>query len=256
MFLRGLLLFVLSFSFAYGELKSRFFDAPSFDRVTQAAVSATNTYHFRIPFVLGVLAFAFDGRISDAATRHTPLFGSQENAEQWSDALVIGLVPMMIYSAFQSDLPNKDEPVYLTRAKFIGFQSLIILADFAIVTSIKNSSKRVRPDQSDDLSFPSGHSSVSSGMSRTVFNNINNSRHENTTFGRIIQGTAFTSSILAAWGRVEAKKHHLSDVLLGNAFGAFISDFLYATFLEEPTKIETAFFINGHQQSMKLSYSF
>jgi membrane-associated phospholipid phosphatase len=256
MILRGLILFVLSFSFAYGELKSRFFDAPSYDRVSQAAVSATSTYHFRIPLVLGVLALAFDGRISDSAARHTPLFGSQENAKQWTDALVIGLVPMMLYSAFQSDLPNKDEPAYLTRAKFIGFQSLIILADFTLITAIKNSSRRVRPDESDDLSFPSGHSSVSSGLSRTVFNNINNSHHRGTTFGRILQGTAFTSSILVAWGRVEAKKHHLSDVLLGNSFGAFISDFLYATFLEEPTKIETAFFINGQQQSMKLSYSF
>jgi hypothetical protein len=61
---------------------------------------------------------------------------------------------------------------------------------------------------------------------------------------------------MVAWGRVEAKKHHLSDVLLGNAFGAFISDFLYASFLEEPTKIETAFFVNAQQQSFKLSYSF
>ncbi len=256
MILRGLLLFVLSFSFAYGELKSRYFEAPSFERVKQAASSATNTYHFRIPLALGLIAFAFDGRISDSAARHTPLFGSQENAENWTDALVVGLVPMMLYSAMQSDLPVKDEPAYITRAKFIGFQSLIILADFTLITSLKNSSKRVRPDESDDLSFPSGHSSVSSGLSRTVFNNINNSQHRDTTFGRVLQGTAFTSSILVAWGRVEARKHHLSDVLLGNALGAFISDFLYATFLEEPTKIESAFFINGQQQSMRLSYSF
>src|SRR5262249_23468571 len=62
---------------------------PGWERVRVSAVSAA-----RDPWVwgplLGAAAFQidnFDRRTSDWAREHTPVFGSQENAQQWSDGL-------------------------------------------------------------------------------------------------------------------------------------------------------------------------
>ena len=35
-----------------------------------------------------------------------------------------------------------------------------------------------------------------------------------------------------AWARVEAEKHHVTDVLVGNALGHFIATFMQEAFLE------------------------
>ena len=218
------------------EIREDFFAMPSQEKVLSSAKNAASTYHFQIPFYAGITAFfLFDGDVTKSLSDETPIFGSQENAKRWTDGLLLSLLPVMLYTASQVDLkPDlKKDSYFSKRTKFLFFQSAIIMTDFLLVSGIKMSTSRIRPDESDRLSFPSGHSSISSGMSRTIFNNVKNSSLDGTPQGRWLQQGSFAASSAVAWGRVEAKKHHVSDILLGNAFGAFISDFLYASFLED-----------------------
>lgn len=245
----------------FAKLRGDIYDTPKWSKFKEAAFEASDTYHFKIPFYTGLAAFLlFDGDISNRASRDTPIFGSKENAKKWTDGLLLSLIPLMIYTAkdveFENTIAKDDDTLFWKRTKLIAFQSMIIAADFFLIHAIKTSSKRVRPDASDSLSFPSGHSSVSSGLSRTIFNNIKNSPHKDSLYGNIMQRGTFAVSTAVAWGRVEAKKHHLSDVLLGNAFGAFISDFLYGAFLENNKSVSTSMFILGDEQHIRLSFAF
>jgi membrane-associated phospholipid phosphatase len=249
--------FVLNTSFADSELRSSFFNKPQKHDLSNVAYKAYDNYHFKIPFFAGIAAYLlFDGDVSDSASENNYIFGSQKNAADWTDGLLLSLIPVMLYTGYNTDIPYNSETKTTQKIKLLALQSLIIAADILIIHGIKTSSQRVRPDASDKLSFPSGHSSVSAGLSRTIFNNVKNSSLNGTNSGNIIQGTSFAMSSLVAWGRVEAKKHHLSDVLLGNALGSFISDFMYGIFLEKPKNLQTTIFINDKKQAFNLVYNF
>ena len=134
-----------------------------------------------------------------------------------------------------------------------------ILATNYIATDIlKRSSSRLRPDDSDSLSLPSGHASISSAMSTIINKNVNNSHFGGTGIGTAIKITSLSLASLTAWARVEASKHYLSDVLLGHSLGHLLSDFLYNTFLEkrvvEEDIITNYFFI--HPEKMEVGLSF
>lgn len=213
---------------------------------------------FQIPFYAGLLSLIlFDGEVSDKASEENYLFGSQKNADNISDILGLSLIPFMIYSSTLTNTPLKgDQTNFGQKSKLIGFQSLILLTDFFVVGLLKNSSGRLRPDKSDLQSLPSGHSSISAGLSRAIYNNVENSKYKNTAYGKFLQISAVTIAGIVAYARVEALKHHLSDVFLGHAIGAFISDFMYKSFLDSKTDFNTSLFVNEDRQGIQLTYHF
>lgn len=227
-------------------------------KFTESAYEAANTYHFQIPFFAGLASLIlFDGEVSKSASENTPLFGSQSNAQRATDGLLLALFPVMMYTSTLPALRDQTQNEYFSpRTKFLLTQSSIILIDFLTIHAIKSSTRRIRPDQSDNLSFPSGHSSLSSGLARTIYNNIKNSPKNDTKLGKTIQYGSFVAAGLVAWGRVEAKKHHLSDVLLGNAFGAYISDLLYSIYYKHYNVQPIVEIENAEEVSLNLIYRF
>lgn len=253
-----LLIVFLYSSNSYATLKADYTRWPSPERFERSAEAAYKMKQFQIPFYAGIASLLlFDKNISNTISEQNYLFGSNENAGRVSDALLLSLIPMMLYSSSQTNFSKAPgETDFGQRSKLMGFESLLILTDFFIIGVAKNTFQRIRPDDSDNLSFPSGHSSVSSGLSRMVYNNIENSDLAGTTWGYTLQASAITMSSLVAYARVEAKKHHLSDIFLGNAFGAFISDFLYNSFLERQVAIKPVFSYDVNSQSLSLTYRF
>lgn len=252
-----LLITLLISNIAISEVKEDFYELPSSKRVKQSINTSFKSYHFQIPFYAGLASMIlFDGEVSDNASKHTPIFGSQANAKQWSDTLLYSLIPIMYFSALSADLPDTDESKFSQRLKFLTFQTLMIVSDYLLIHSVKSVVQRSRPDESDRLSFPSGHSSVSSGLSRTVYNNVQNSRYRDTLLGSTLEYGSFAMAGTVAWGRVEAKKHYLSDILLGNAFGALISDVIYSSFLDVDPSISTSLFLHNDKTTLQISYFF
>ena len=250
--------FLLLTNQSFASLKTDFYRWPSPERFERAAEASYKMKQFQIPFYAGLASLLFlDGDFSDSISEQNYLFGSNKNAANISDGLLISLVPMMIYSSTLTNInTEKGQSDLGQRSKLVGFEGLLVLTDFLLIGVAKNTFQRVRPDESDNLSFPSGHSSVSSGLSRMVYNNIENSDLAGTSLGYSYQATAIMMSSLVAYARVEAKKHHLSDIFLGNAFGAYISDFLYNSFLERRVDIIPVFSVQKNSHSLNLAYRF
>lgn len=250
--------FFLFINYSFANLKTDFYRWPTPERFERAAEASYKMKQFQIPFYAGLASLLlFDGNLSESIGDQNYLFGSSKNAGHVSDGLLISLVPMMIYTSTLTNISTETSQSDLgQRSKLVGFQGLLVLTDFLIIGVAKNAFQRVRPDESDNLSFPSGHSSVSSGLSRMVYNNIENSDLADTSLGYTYQATAIMMSSLVAYARVEAKKHHLSDIFLGNAFGAYISDFLYNSFLERRVDIIPVFSVQKDSHSLNLAYRF
>jgi hypothetical protein len=77
------------------------------------------------------------------------------------------------------------------------------------VQALKFSTQRTRPDESDDLSFPSGHSASSFATAAVLH------RH----FGWKVGIPAFVVAGYVATARVHDNRHYLSDVVFGAAMG-------------------------------------
>jgi membrane-associated phospholipid phosphatase len=76
-------------------------------------------------------------------------------------------------------------------------------------TALKLSVARMRPDQSNSLSFPSGHTSNAVALATVT-------RHH---YGNRVGALAYGAAGLVGLSRLEKNVHHVSDVLAGAAIG-------------------------------------
>lgn len=203
--------------------------APGWDRVRQAAVGAA-----RDPLVWGPLLGAamlqvddWDKRISDWASDHTPVFGSQQSAKDWSSDL--RTASKVAYHVTTLATPSGETPGdwLINKAKGYAVGAVAIGTTTSVTGYLKSEVGRERPNNKDNESFPSGDTSKSSIYTRLASRNLRsidmsaNARDwSNIGLGALTVGTA--------WSRVEAKAHYPSDTLfsitLGNFFGAFFND--------------------------------
>lgn len=79
----------------------------------------------------------------------------------------------------------------------------------AMVQAVKFTVRRERPDGSNRLSLPSGHTAGAVATATVL------SRH----FGLKVGIPAYAASAYVAASRMSANKHHFSDVMVGAAFG-------------------------------------
>jgi membrane-associated phospholipid phosphatase len=77
------------------------------------------------------------------------------------------------------------------------------------VQAVKLAARRWRPDGSDRYSLPSGHAAGTFATATVL------QRH----FGWKVGLPAYAAGVYVATSRMSANKHHLSDVMLGAAFG-------------------------------------
>ena len=103
--------------------------------------------------------------------------------------------------------------------------------DGMVSRGLKNTFSRERPDGSNDNSMPSGHASkasVRSAMAQYNLRYIDMPMWSYQLANWSLHGVAVGTGL----ARVEARKHHLSDVFVGYAVGQFIASFMYEAFFE------------------------
>lgn len=83
-------------------------------------------------------------------------------------------------------------------------------ATWVAVEALKASTHRTRPDGSDNKSFPSGHTAVSFSAAQYLY------MKGGWEYGL----PAYALAGYVGYARVNADKHHLSDVIAGGAIGA------------------------------------
>lgn len=206
--------------------------APRWQRVTASAVDAVKS-----PWVWGPLAGAavlqvdsWDEDVAEWASDTTPVFGSLQNAEDWSDGLrdasVVGYASSVL--ATPSGELDGDWLAAKTKGALVGVGAFVTTS--SVTSGLKSLTSRERPNGADDRSFPSGHASTAAVFGTLTVRNlqsIDTSPALRTTLeigaGAITAGTA--------WARVEAGAHYPSDVLVGVALGNFMAAFFTEAFL-------------------------
>ncbi len=204
-------------------------------------------------FALGDL----DERFSDWASEHHPLFGSQNGAADASDYLM-GVLGVEALGTFLAT-PSGDTPGAWALAKLKGgvVEAGAVVATGALTNGLKDGSNRMRPDGSDHESFPSGHTSLAFAFATLANRNLESIDDlEGVRTPLQITNTVLASGV--GWARVEAHKHHPSDVLFGAALGHFLTAFLHDAFLNLPedSPVDFEVFSTGDGAGLSLCWRF
>jgi membrane-associated phospholipid phosphatase len=205
------------------------------DRIARAGRDALCDPGTWVPAV-GALVFSiddFDERVSDWAVEHNPIFGTENGADNASNYLSTVLGAEVLATALAT--PSGDTPgVWLpSKLKGLTVEAGALWATAGLTDLLKGAAGRERPDDSDDKSFPSGHTSHAFACATLANRNLE--------FIDSLDGIRpvlqIGNTILAsgvAWARVEARKHYPSDVLAGAALGHFLTAFIHDAFLNLP----------------------
>jgi hypothetical protein len=208
---------------------------PGWTRMREAAVDAAKDPWVWAPLV-GAAAFQIDNldrRTSDWAREHTPVFGSQRHAEQWSDDLRDASAVAHYVTMIATPSGNEPAEWMLNKAKGALVDAAAVATTGFITNSVKDLSDRERPNGDDSASFPSGHTSSSAVHTRLASRNLRSidmseGWHRTADVGL----TALTLG--TSWARIEAGWHYPSDTLVGMALGNFIASFVNDAFLGLP----------------------
>jgi membrane-associated phospholipid phosphatase len=197
--------------------------APGWQRVGDAARDAASDPWVWGP-LLGAAVFqidSWDRRTSDWARERTPVFGSQRNAERWSDDL--RQASAIAHYATLLAAPSGETPREWTWNKAKG--ALVHAAAVGAVNEItlqgKDLSKRERPNGLALESFPSGHTSSAAVHTRLASRTLammDLSSGTRRTFDIGLHALTLGTS----WSRIEAGWHYPSDTLVAMAVGNFV----------------------------------
>ena len=205
---------------------------PGWRRLGQAALNALTDPQTWVPAAgaAGVYFSGNDQRISDWATTHNPVFGSPQRAADASNYFLDGSA--IVYLATDIARFGGLQPSAMLYPASVGLLTGLAAegGTQGLTELIKAEAGRERPNGSDDLSFPSGHASGAAVSTALACRNI-----EALDIPRPLQIAMESGATLltvgTAWGRVEGKRHYLSDVLAGAALGHFVGNFLNDAFL-------------------------
>lgn len=210
---------------------------PGWARIKHATVNAAIS-----PETWGPVAAALvlqvddmDGRISDWASDNTPIFGSQNNAEKWSDYLRNTSGAAYLLTTLVT--PSGKDPVEWSTAKLKGLAVGATAWGINAGTTdlLKNQTDRTRPDKLDSRSFPSGNASSAGSFTTLSRRNIS-CLSLSPAYEKLSNLALYGISAGTAWARVEVKKHYPSDALVGYAIGHFFSALINDAFLGLDTK--------------------
>jgi membrane-associated phospholipid phosphatase len=213
-------------------------------KIPDAAYHAFFDLQTLIP-AAGAIGFAvngYDKKVSNWATQHHPIFGSEQNARNASDILLCALDVDAVGTALAT--PSGDDPKNwaYSKAKGVGVEGAAELVTAGMTSLIKDATGRTRPD-GGGKSFPSGHASGAFSSATLANRNLDSIPLSEEVrlplqVGNILLATS------AAWARVEGRNHYPSDVLVGAALGHFLGAFIHDAFLGLPENKRLGFVIS------------
>jgi PAP2 superfamily len=206
---------------------------PGWDRIKESAVNAALSPETWMPIAASLVLQVddMDKRISDWASKKTPVFGSQENASDWGNYLEDSSNAVYLVTVMAT--PSGDDPSGWLTAKAKGLAIGVAASGITSGSTslLKRITKRARPgDPNSDKSLPSGHASGTAVFTTLARRNLESISLS--TGSRLFADIGIVGlAIGTGWSRVEAKAHYPSDVLVGYALGHFFSAFINDAFL-------------------------
>jgi len=206
--------------------------SPGWDRIKKSAIDAAISPETWIPVAASIALQVddMDERISDWASDNNPIFGSRNNAGQWTEYIFGCSIASYFITAMAVPSGEKPSDWSIAKAKGLAVGVTSWWIPSGTVFLLKRVSDRTRPDGSNSRSFPSDHASASGAFTTLARRNLESLSLS--PGSRIFADIGITGMAAGtAWARVEAKKHYLSDVLVGYALGHFFSAFINDAFL-------------------------
>ena len=206
---------------------------PGWEHVRDAAVEAARDPWVWVPLVgaAGLQIDNWDHRVSDWARRETPLYGSQQSAETWSDDLRDAATLAEAVTLLLAPSGDDSATWMVDKAKGLALDLVAIGTASGITHVLKTNVGRMRPSGTDDLSFPSGHTSAAATLDRLAARNLEYFDMSSVARRSLTYGLD-AMTIATAWARVEAGAHFPSDTLVSIAIGNYCANFLRNAFMQ------------------------
>lgn len=205
---------------------------PTWKRFKNATVNAAKNPYTWAP-ALGAVTIAYaelDEDIVENLAKDTPIFGSQENANKLSGDLRAALNGLTAATLLAT--PSGNQPGEWATAKFKG---LMVEGGAHALTArvthiLKEETDGIRPNKSNDASFPSGHANSAFTNATLAARNIKSMNISETS--KTVLNVGFkTMAIGVGWARVEANKHFPSDIMAAASISHFLTAIVYDTFM-------------------------
>jgi hypothetical protein len=206
---------------------------PSRETLVDAALDAARSPRVWLP-VAGAAVLQIDDwdrKVSNYARDHTPIFGSQRTAQDWSDRLRTASSVAYFATVVATPDPNESRPWIRDKAQGLAVGLGAIAVTGLVTTGLKKATGRTRPNGQGNESFPSGHTShsaVLTGLARDDLEYVDLDAGAR----RALDVGLDALTIGTGWARVEAGAHFPSDALVSMALGSFVSRFFDQLFLE------------------------
>jgi uncharacterized protein YceK len=230
---------------------------PGWDRLKQAAKTAVNDPHVWAPVVAAAALQVndLDHEISDQAREHTPLFGSNADADEMSDKFRDFTEVVQLSTLFLAEGPDEPGDWMWAKSKLLLAQHVAIKSTSRITSNLKSTIGRERPNMRNKKSMPSGHTSKATIQASMAQINIEHLAASDTT-KRILDLSMTGSAALTGWARVEAGAHYPSDVLIGYSLGRFIGHIAEAFIVPDKEFISIVPVITDDTTSVTLMFNF
>jgi hypothetical protein len=171
-----------------------------------------------------------DEDLSRRLSENTPIFGSNEDANDASDWLRDSLVASVAVTALAMPSGENTQQHIINKTKGLVIEVAALKVTSLATSGLKDATDRERPNQANNKSFPSGHTSRAFAAAALTSKNLKSLSLDPGTETSIRVGL-YSFATATAWARVEANVHYATDVLAGAALGNFLSRFIHNAFL-------------------------
>jgi len=196
----------------------------------------------------------FDRKVSDWATRSTPIFGSKNNASNASNYLLYTLQTETFITALGTPSGSEPKDWAYSKVKGVSVELGAELLTAGTTSLLKDITGRERPN-GGNKSFPSGHASAAFSGATLANRNLNEiEMGEGLRLPLQIGNLLLATSV--GWARVEAGEHFPSDVLAGVALGHFLSAFIQDAFMGLPKDDKLSFDVLPSKHGVMIGLAF
>jgi hypothetical protein len=205
---------------------------PGWERVKQSALHAARDPWVWAPLLgAGLLQIDdWDRAVSDWAREETPVFGSQQSAEDWSDDLKSASTVAFHGSVLATPSGADPSDWLLNKARAYLVEGSAIWLTSLTTQELKAATDRERPNGLAEESFPSGHTSASAVHTRLASRNLRSMDLE-PGMRRGLDYGLHALTLGTSWARIEAGWHFPSDTLFSIALGYFLAAFFHDAFM-------------------------
>jgi len=200
---------------------------------------------------------SLDRRLSNWASRNTPVFGSQQEALDASDRLRTATDYSAKLTALLVPTPKRGNDWLWEKTQTLVLESVSASLTLNTTGVLKRATDRERPSDSTSAdSFPSAHASTAFNDAR--LGDLHVQQFKLPYMARdLLSAGFFTLAGGTAWARVEGGVHYPSDVLFGAALGNFVAIFIHDGFIHDTRSFRddaTQFSVSPNAEGLILNY--